>query len=169
MKVIFRHIIIWTLAAFFLVSFTGFRLLVHHCLSCDTTDVFLAQMPQGSDCCHGLHDNGSHLHCEVESNGESSCCPAPAGMPDAEDGIFLLSYLGCETDIHYLKHEYRITTEHTQERISPVELSVNWLQSTDHVNDIHGFTLLNSSFVNHPPPVPVGKDFVVFAHQLKIC
>jgi hypothetical protein len=169
MRVILRHMIVWTLASFFLVSFTGFRLLVHHCMSCDTTDVALAHLPQGSDCCHGFHEKAGHGHCEMELPKESSCCSVPVDQPDTQDGIYLLPFLGCETDIHYLKNEYKVTTEHTQERIAPVELTVNGIQPSDTMQLPIGDSLLNLYVSNHPPPNPVGKDFVVFACQLKIC
>jgi len=36
-----KHILTWVLAGIFLVSFTGLRLLIHHCMACESSEVYL--------------------------------------------------------------------------------------------------------------------------------
>lgn len=155
---------VFSLAAIFLLSFTGIRMLIHHCLSCETTDVFLfASANQACDAIHHNHHNqneGAVCHINLDIDDATSCC---AGE-DEHDHASCENC--CKTEIHYLVNEYEVYQERSEQRIEPVVLAV-------FVNlflPVGGDDLPADSFYvndNPDPPKLVGRDFVIYAHELK--
>ncbi len=154
MKKWFRHIIAILLAFMFLVSFTGIRMLIHHCLSCDTTEYAFAL--QAEDCCGGIHHHHEAACCEVADDMEGAC--------DMQESNHC-----CETEIQYLKNEYQVAQERLLPKVLPVEMAAlpldfSNLQPEPSVLKSTG----NITFIP-PPPKLTGRDFVLFTHQLKYC
>jgi hypothetical protein len=153
------------LASFFLISFTGVRLLVHHCMGCEMTEVAFAGSP--GDCCH--------MEQEAETD---SCCtenPSPAGISDAcsmDPGSECCDILGsgcCDTETIYLKGDFELISERTLIKIeTPVAAALVIAVETlaDPASD--AFAHRTTTFED-PPPRRVGRDFVLYSHQLKTC
>ncbi len=144
------------LASFFLVSFTGFRLLVHHCMGCEMTEVVFAGSP--ADCCHKEQD--------AETN---SCCTEygdPAGS-NAACSLDLNSEC-CDIQTIYLKGDFELVSERSTVKIEvPVLAAFVFIAETAWDQEpkilFHGTTTFED-----PPPRLTGRDFVLYSHQLKI-
>ena len=163
LKKLATYTMVFSLAAIFLMSFTGIRMLIHHCLSCDTTDVFLfANAGRSCDDIHHNHHENAVCHIDIHADEPLSCCAGD----DEHDHDSCVNC--CKTEIHYLVNEYEVYQERSEQRIEPVVLAVflNLFLSIDD-DDI---TAVSSPFFNDnpDPPKPVGRDFVIYAHQLKI-
>lgn len=164
MKKIATNILVFCLAGIFLMSFTGVRLLIHHCLSCDTTDVALFSFA-GGDCDALHHKHAENTACHIPETGEETgACCVPENANDHNDPCGNC----CKTEIHYIKNEYQVPQERHEHRIEPVVLAILiplYLSVEDYLplND-----LFSDKRSNADPPKPVGRDFVIFSHQLKI-
>jgi hypothetical protein len=156
MKNAIRHTLVFLLVGFFLVSFTGFRLLVHHCMGCEMTEIVFAGSP--ADCCH------------TEQGAETnSCCTEntdPAGS-NAVCGLDLDSEC-CDLQTIYLKGDFDLVSERSTVKIEVPVLAAfvfvaetAWDQET--ISLVHGPTTFED-----PPPRLTGRDFVLYSHQLKI-
>jgi hypothetical protein len=165
MKKILHHIAAIILAGLFLVSFTGVKMILHHCLSCNTTEYSLTS--HVVDCCdrHAVH-HSSDLKA-------STCCTSDYG----EDESCVLSNEKhqaihcdncCENEVVYVKNDYEVSSERQEIRVLPLAIAIipsflNEFQSSVYSNSITSFS---ESF--QPPPKLVGKDFVLYSHQLKV-
>ncbi len=163
-KKIATNILVLLLAGIFLMSFTGVRMLMHHCLSCDTTDVALFGFA-GSDCDALHHKHAENTACSIPVHGEDvgACCASGHSHNHNE-----ACGNCCKTEIHYLKNDYQVSQERNEHKIEPVVLAVliPIQLSLDTFNTTRDLTLGQLS--NADPPNPVGRDFVIFSHQLKI-
>ncbi len=150
------------LAAFFLVSFTGMRLLVHHCMGCDTTGiVFAAAQP---DCCGhaGKAD-------PMDGAGETACCalPGPAAEPPAcglngPDGC-------CRIEVVYLKNDAELASERPVVRVeAPALVVLHALASGEGLLTDREPESLSGTSKTDPPPRLTGREFILFSHHLKI-
>jgi hypothetical protein len=164
MKRFLNHITALLLASMFLVSFTGFRLLVHHCMSCDTVDVFFANYT-GGQCkdIHLQHHLTKHLQ-GGEATGVSSCCKGDHHHTTS----CALSSGCCETEEIFVRNEEVVSHERLTIKVQPLEKYVSlpsellFIQSGDALS-------LEFNFYQdiQPPPKLVGREFVIFSHQLK--
>jgi hypothetical protein len=158
MQNILKHILSWTLAAIFLVSFTGLRLLIHHCMACESSDIYL--FAQVDDCCeHHSHNHNRQNTCELPADETASCCSASDSQSHCENC--------CKDEIVYLVNEYDVSLERHQNKVIPVEFDLVFIS----LNELCGFDSSEYKFTPHnnfiPPPKWVGKDFILFSHQLK--
>ncbi|MDR4988818.1 MAG: hypothetical protein RG741_08295 [Bacteroidales bacterium] len=163
MRSVLKHSLAFLLAFIFLLSFTGVRMLIHHCLSCETTDV--AIMAFGSRECDDWHHGEAQqgvCHLPATGNAVTDCCTTHEHNEGEACGNC------CKTETHYIKTEYTLTQERNEQRIEPVVFSVLYtlLLADETVLPAHNNP---GSFIhNSDPPRAVGRDFVIFAHQLKI-
>lgn len=153
------------LAGMILVSFTGMRLLIHHCFACDTTDVVLAAF--APEACDAFHDNHhTHSHCEIHGTGygdNTPCCE------NAEEGLVADCQDCCDTEHHYARTEYRVVQENLDIRVLPQEMEAPFVKKTDLLNPISSHVEVAIVIPPEPPPGHWGRDFVIFSHQLKYC
>ena len=151
-----KHILTWVLAGIFLVSFTGLRLLIHHCMACESSDIYL--FAQVDDCCeHHNHEHNSENTCSLNSDGSVSCCADKDSQCEN----------CCENEVVYIMNDYEVLVERQQFKVEPFEFEVasillNDLYENHRRENKQGFS---DSFI--PPPKWVGKDFILFSHQLK--
>lgn len=156
---ILRSILSLLLAATFLVSFTGVRLLVHQCMGCETSEIVFAG--EAVSCCASSQ---ADLHLLQQAEGNSSCCAIPGSKSCSIPGESAC----CDIEVVYLKGDFQIAkrmiTDHTE------FLSLDDLTSpSTNVFDmgIVKTSLVGFSYID-PPPRMVGKAFVFFAHHIKI-
>ncbi len=186
MKKVLTHILALVLASIFLVSFTGIRLLIHHCLSCDTTDIAL--MGLGVDATTSMHQrHAREATCHIVPGEDTTAsCELPVCGTDfplvaklsleavpgscCDTGHDGYAYCGdcCQTEVHYLKTEYEVPREKVENRIQPVQLALA-ITTLFHVVDQPDTPLaLHRITPDRAPPKPVGRDFVIYAQHLKI-
>lgn len=165
MKRLATQIMALTLAAMFLLSFTGIRLLIHYCMSCDTTDVSLFGFAgQDTGAMHQRHLESSvcHISFEDDQTEAITCCDHDEAEAHQHCGDC------CKSDVHYVKNDYEVPREKMDVRVIPVELVIllpNLLPDTgDNSEPVSKIVAVS----DRPPPKPVGRDFVIFSHQLKI-
>ncbi len=151
----------YLLAAMFLLSFTGIRMLIHHCLSCNNTDVAIFSF--ATDKC-SIHHANEEAVCHIPPSGEanSGCCETAHDAGDDDCGHC------CKTEVHYLKNDYQVSQERNEKRIEPVVVAILaplfLLQDADL---LPGKQMIRQ-FANSDPPKPAGRDFLIFIQQLKI-
>lgn len=149
------------LAGLFLVSFTGVRLLVHHCMGCETSAMYVFA-DAGSCCDFPATSNAEHAACAVNAGDQGSCCSAENTENSCENC--------CDNEVVYVKNEYKVSHERQVLRVEPVlvdaEVFTHALFSLQF--DVRGEKNLFPSTVD-PPPRKVAREFILFAHQLKIC
>ncbi|MFN2395778.1 MAG: hypothetical protein ABR597_08835 [Bacteroidales bacterium] len=158
MQNILKYILTWALAFIFLVSFTGMRLLIHHCMACESSDVYL--FSQIDDCCeHQSHNHNHKNSCQLTVDETSSCCSANDTQTHCENC--------CKDEVLYVINEYDISLDRQQLKIELLEFQIASIL----LNELHGFDSSeyiftpNNNFI--PPPKWVGKDFILYSHQLK--
>lgn len=150
------------LATFFLVSFTGIRLLIHHCMACETTDISLISYSE--DCCEHHeqhHSKGEHAKtCAIPQDDNTTCC-AQSGQCGMDENC-------CKDEVIYLAKDYELSHDRQTIRVEAVMVAIH--------ADLNFLSLFNNLekefFTPHnyaePPPRNVGKDFILFTHQIKI-
>jgi hypothetical protein len=150
----FRNTITLMLAIIFLVSFTGLRLLLHQCMGCEISDYSLT-VTENSCCASAQHHDDV---CAVVET--TSCCGSSAEKADCEDC--------CSDEVVYLKNDYQLVNEQQVNRIEPVEISVSAILNLLALTfPAEKETSLIYNY-NDSPPLLTGRDFVIYAHQLKI-
>ncbi len=165
MKRLARYGMACILAAFFLLSFTGVRLLIHHCMSCDTTDYAFLGFASGRP--GYLHEHSADATaCSLPEHHKAApvCCDSH-GTDHTSDGSCEeccnseIHYLKADIETHQVKHDIRIVPQVLDALplaiIPPGEFPV--IRSNE--------TLARK---NKPPPGFVGRGFVIYSHQLKI-
>lgn len=158
MQKFIKYILIWTLAGIFLVSFTGLRLLIHECIACESSGVYL--FSQINDCCdHNNENQSSDSTCKLPVNETSSCCSVNDTESQCENC--------CKNEPVYVKNEYDVSPSRQHIKIHPVEFEVASIA----LHDLYGFNSREYKFLYRnifiPPPKLVGKDFILYSHQLK--
>lgn len=158
MQSILKHIFTWILATIFLVSFTGLKLLIHHCMACESSDVYL--MVRVDDCCEQQNQNQNHENtCQLPFAEAESCCSSNDTQSPCENC--------CDDEVVYVKNDYDISPDRQKFKIGPVEYKVVSIL----LNELYGFESSEFNFTHHnnfiPPPKWVGKDFILYSHQLK--
>ncbi len=164
MKKLATNTLALTLATIFLMSFTGVRLLIHHCLGCDTTDIALFSLVT-DDCnsLHHKHTEAATCHISFDDDGHTGCCPGY----DADNPAHSCENC-CKTETHYLKNDYEMQSERNEKRIEAPVLAVLLHFVTPYIlEEIPSKTSLQH-YPETEPPTPVGRDFVIFAQRLKI-
>ncbi len=175
-KTIGKHIITYLLASMFLLSFTGMRLLIHHCLACDTTDVALLGLhAEDAEAMHRDHAEGGTCAIPID-DAEAGTCHIP--FDDAEglsccDTHDRHSDRGCgdccQSEIHYLRAEFEVTTDKQEPRLEPVLITLlPSLINTTRFEPEESAKLTKPVTDERPPPRLTGRDFVIYAHHLKI-
>lgn len=180
------HILALVLASIFLVSFTGIRLLIHHCLSCNTTDIALLGLAADASAsmhqrhaqeatCHVVPGEDAAASCELPVSGSDSPLVAklsleavPGSCCDtAHDGS---AHCGdcCHMEVHYLKTEYEVPREKVEYRILPVQLDLAFTLLQNVVEQLESPLKLSYVTPDRAPPKAVGRDFVIYAQHLKI-
>lgn len=157
-----KHTMIFLLSLIFLVSFSGIRMLVHHCLSCETTDIaILAFSSENTRSLHQKHMEESS--CNLPSPGEEihTCC-------DANDHQHEECHDCCKSEEHYLKTDYKISHDKPEVRVVPTELILltSLVLPAEHTKPLT--TSERLFYPDRAPPRPAGRDFVIYSHQLKI-
>ena len=161
MKKIAKNTLAFTLAAIFLMSFTGVRLLIHHCLGCDTTDIALFSLV--TEDLHHRHAEATTCHIDLHDAGHSGCCPIDHSY-DHEHSCENC----CKTEVHYLKNDYEMQTERNEKRIEAPVLTVLFHFMAPNILEILPSKLSEQYFTDSGPPKLVGRDFVIYAQHLKI-
>lgn len=161
MKKLATNTLVFTLAAIFLMSFTGVRLLIHHCLGCDTTDIALFSL--ATDDLHHRHAEAASCHIDFGDESNSSCCPVDHSN-DHEQSCENC----CKTEVHYLKNDYEMQAERSEKRIEAPVLAVLFHFVAPSVTNELPSKLSEQYFTDSGPPTPVGRDFVIYAQHLKI-
>ena len=188
MKKIIRTITALVLASIFLVSFTGIRLLVHNCAGCGTSEIVFAI--ETVSCCGKLHAPDDHTvpiltadhqvrnheatpntaagevaaDNEADLNKAAACCIASEPGP-CESGC---GESCCDFESIYLKGEYDFTFSKAMGTILvpvldiPADIAGETCDTAD-----RQFNLTDTSF-NDTPPKLSGRNFLLFAHQIKI-
>ncbi len=175
-KTIGKHIISYLLASMFLVSFTGMRLLIHHCMACDTTDVALLGLhPEDIDAMHRDHAGKGTCAIPVNDAAAASC----GILPDDAEGATCCDNHDvpgdqgcgdcCQSEVHYLRAEFEVTPDKQEPRLEPVLLTLlpRLLNHERFVAD-EAQTMTLPVVDERPPPRLTGRDFVIYAHHLKI-
>lgn len=148
-----KYVMSMVLASLFLVSFTGIRLLMHHCLACDSSALYL--FADVSDCC-------AQDSCSINTDSINSCCTT-------EDTHFQCENC-CEDEVLYVKNDYEISKDRQIGRLQPVLVGSPELTLSSQIIQPVFADESSSLFSNtDPPPRKVAREFVLFAHQLKIC
>lgn len=146
----------------FLVSFTGVRLFMHECATCNSTEISIIQTE--ASCCSAVSETDNAGICEIPYDDNSAdCCSTPA------------SNSGCKTDdcctdqVIYLVNDYDFSKERSQERVEPQVLKFLQIAFAI-VNVIPADETISFGYFpfSEPPPKLSGKEFIIFSHQLKI-
>ncbi len=149
------------LATIFLVSLTGIRLLIHHCMACDTKEISL--VAYADDCCDHHQENHAHHgtnSCSFPLTGEKSCC--------AESGQCGMDEDCCKDEVIYLVKDYELSHERQTIRVEAVMIAIHAdLNFLSLFNDLEKEFFTPHNYAE-PPPRIVGKDFILFTHQIKI-
>ncbi len=162
MKRIAKHIMVFLLSLIFLVSFSGIRLMMHHCFSCETTDItFLGFASEDARSMHQKHREASSCHLPAHGKETHTCCDSHA-HDDAECKDC------CESEVHYLKTDYKVSHEKSEIRVAPLELTV--LIPVLYPSEDAGLLTAKEYrfYPDRAPPRPAGRDFIIYSHQLKI-
>ncbi len=175
-KTIGKHIISYLLASMFLVSFTGMRLLIHHCMACDTTDVALLGLhAENPDAMHRDHAGGGTCTIPID-DAEAASCQVP--LDDAKDATCCDSHGApgdhgcgdcCQSEVHYLRAEFEVTPDKHEPRLAPVLITLlPTLMHPERFVAEESLTLTMPVVDERPPPRFTGRDFIIYAHHLKI-
>ena len=157
------NISVLAIALVFLLSFTGVRLLIHHCLSCETTEMSILgiSLEDGS----GMHRDHAE-QCHIPGHGEDSdigtgCCDTQENESSCGDC--------CESEVQYLNNDTRVPYERAEIKVVPVEfeLSFTSLLKTG-TDEITPASLTLYQRPDRAPPRLSGRDFVIYSHSLKI-
>ncbi len=163
MKRIATHTMVFLLASLFLLSFTGIRMLIHHCLGCETTDIALfAFAYDDCDATHHTHAGSATCHFPASDDHRHGCCEAHDEAHEDACGNC------CETEVRYLKNDYQVPQEKSEPRLTPVMVAVltPFLIPSEEDQALPG--MLDGHSSNSGPPRPVGREFVIYTHRLKI-
>lgn len=156
-----KHILALIMASLFLVSFTGVRLLIHHCMACDTSAMYV--FAEAKSCCEDpTTHNVEHTACAINANEQSSCCSEVITENSCDNC--------CNNEVVYVKNDYEVSHERQVPRVEPVLVNaeiITYSLFSLHFN-VQEENYLFPSTVD-PPPRKVARDFVIFSHQLKIC
>lgn len=154
MKTALRHTLSFLLAGFFLVSFTGFRLIVHHCMGCEINEVvFSAEL---TDCCRTVQETPSCCQEHATAEGETPACDLQ------------LTEECCNIQAVYLMGDFELISERTTVKID-IPVVVAWQATSDIISGPTPETRVYTAGASEdPPPRLTGRDFVLYAHQLKI-
>lgn len=163
MKRIATYTMVFLLASMFLVSFTGIRLLIHQCLACDSTDIaLLGFAAEDASDLHNKHAGEAVCHLPLETAEDPACCESHEHDHADHCGDC------CETEVHYLKNDYKVSLEKMEVRVMPIEVAVlihNLLPAPE--GDAPAVIKHRARPDNAPPRI-AGRDFVIYSHQLKI-
>jgi hypothetical protein len=157
MKKNFRNILSVVLASLFLVSFTGIQMLVHYCMSCNTTEYNLDFSEQ--KCTNHEPIQSTQTCCSIDII-KDGCCEITSDAAQCDDC--------CSHETFYLKNDYQVAYERHDQKILPVVFSL--LPSVLHevvqqLSAKEDHSLMNAL---PPPPMRTGKDFILYSHQIKI-
>jgi hypothetical protein len=164
MKKLLHHIAAIILAGLFLVSFTGIKMILHHCLSCNTTEYSL--ISQFIGCCD---QQATHL----PGTSESSCCTSNDGQNDLcvinnKKNIATHCDNCCENEVVYIKNDYDVSSERQEIRVLPLVIAVIPALTNEFQLSVFSNSITSFSETFQPPPKLAGKDFVLYSHQLKV-
>lgn len=156
-----KHILTLILASLFLVSFTGIRLLIHHCTACDTSAMYV--FADVRSCCDTPFIPGSeNTSCSINTNESGSCCAEEKPEDSCENC--------CDNEVVYVKKDYEVSHERQVPRVNPVQVDAGVFSYSllpTHLKDTCDKFLFPSTV--DPPPGKVARDFILFTHQMKIC
>ncbi len=165
MRRFLKHIMAIGLAFMFLVSFTGVRLFMHHCLSCETTEVSVLGISlRDASKMHREHAESCHLPMAgTESDKGGNCCDAA----DNEEAPVCGDC--CESEFQYLKNDTRVPHERAEIRVVPVEFELAFASFLFVITGDNIPGVDNSYQVpDRAPPKLTGRDFVIYSNQLKV-
>ncbi len=149
------------LAGLFLVSFTGVRLIIHHCMACDVSALYV--FADARSCCEnpGTY-NAECTVCTVSVDEYSSCCSEENPENSCENC--------CDNEVVYVKNDYEVSHERQVPRVEPVLVDA---EAFTHSFFPFHFEIRDEQYLFpstvDPPPRKVARDFVIFTHQIKIC
>jgi hypothetical protein len=151
------------LAGVFLLSFTGLRLLLHHCMGCDTYEMHL--FSKVDPCCATSDQTAStaNYSCSAEATA-ASCCNLPA---ESSKGVSCENC--CDDQVVYIKNKYEFVSGKTQLRVElPVLAHFGFFNHPIGSAPVQIISFSSSNHNEPPPPKLAGKSFVLFSHQIKI-
>jgi hypothetical protein len=156
---LFQKILALILSLVILIITGGINIYTHHCSCSQVFEISVTAF--GDDCC----DHNDHHSCNIENADAQSCCSSC----DNENSQHVCSIDGCCTYTHdYLKiSENFDRTAPLLLKISETEIPADFvtqIYKDDHLE----FAVLHIANNSSPPPVFVGKKYVVFTHSLKI-
>jgi hypothetical protein len=153
MKQKIRAFLTLILAISFLVSFTGIRLHMHNCNSCEKTEYYLFSENPHS-CCESVK-----VAKELESQ-KNSCCNNEVHVSSCDNC--------CSTEAEYIKAEYHAASAQPLTKIwLPISPAPSIIETACCSACVEEKTA--SEFYDKPPYILQGKDFIIYSHQLKIC
>jgi hypothetical protein len=154
-----RTIFSLLLTVMFLVSFTGLRLLIHHCSGCDTSNILFAS--ESVSCCSVESPSKDPNSNSIEG---LSCCTESVSTTcgiRSERGC-------CDVEMIYLVEGYQGLLHKPTEK---PEISIHYNLS-DIPTDIFDQCISSHSYCEtpliDPPPRLVGKAFILYTHHIKI-
>ncbi len=156
---VFRILLSLLLTVLFLVSFTGVRLLVHHCAGCDTSAILFASEPVS--CC-----TGGTAYTDHSENAEEAlfCC----ALSEANQCGITGDPGCCDIEVVYLKEDFQLSQHKATEKVTIPVFDIFTVFSTPipGLDNAH-ISAAEAPFID-PPPRLTGKAFVLYAHQIKI-
>lgn len=164
MKRILTHSLAFMLAGMFLISFSGMRFILHHCLSCETVDFLIAG--RAVDFCedpHSCHFPGTnHAH---EAMPGSACCT----LGDPHAAGCALGVECCITEDVTMEPPEVVVQERPAYQIQPVTLLLAFVTEGGLFFLDETTTVGEDATWADPPWKPSGREFIIFSHQLKFC
>jgi hypothetical protein len=159
----FTKILSLILLATFLVSFTGLRIQMHECATCNSREISF--FGEAQSCCssseNASSDEGS---CALPlADNATSCCDIPEEETAHAPGC-------CTDEVLYVFNDYEFAKEKQHQRVEPLVITcVALLANSFDASDLSVQKQLINPGDDSPPPLnKAGKDFVLFTHQLKI-
>ncbi len=154
----------FVMVVLFTVSFTGIRLFVHECASCNTVAVGLLKPLH--DCCE-KPSGTNHSQCAEVKHAEISepisCCNADSEPQTCHKGNC------CSDEIRYIVNETDFTKERPISNPEPLVLPVLLACFTDiSLSELSASQISYPLHSNDPPPRLTGKEWIIYSHQLKI-
>lgn len=155
----FRNVLLISLGSVFLLSFTGLRLLLHSCMGCSTSEMHMFAVDD--NCCNTREQNlAADYSCCLAIAETISCCSDPLTEADSSNC--------CEDKVVYLINDYELLNKKSEIHIGP-QVAAHHVWHTELMNCASAQAQASLP-VNYylPPPTYVGREFILYSHQIKI-
>jgi hypothetical protein len=158
---LFRQILAILFALVVLVTTSGLNIYTHYCSCSQLFEVSVTAF--GDDCC----EEKNHQICHLDATEGSSCCASHSY--ETENSAHACAIDGCCTYTHeYLKISENFDRPGTiMLQVFQTEAPADLFTQT-YYDDIDKFAITQIVNNTSPPPLLVGKTFVVFTRSFKI-